>query len=113
MIVTNSFLENYNGYIKKKFGKNRIINWMNFLAFLKDESEKIINKLYLSNSSNLKDKPFNDQINIINPFLKFKMVVNINQESTKINNNTKGKNNNDILFIKQQHMKILTQTKIG
>ena len=86
---------------------------MNFLAFLKDESEKSINKLYLSTSSNLKDNPFNDQINIINSFLKFKKEGNINQESTKINNNIKDKNNNDILFIKQQHMKIITQTKIG
>ena len=34
---SNSFLENYNGYIKQKLGKNRIINWMNFLSLMKKE----------------------------------------------------------------------------
>ena len=51
---TNSFLENYNGYIKSKLGKNRIINWVNFLYFLKEESQRSINKLYNATGAYLK-----------------------------------------------------------
>lgn len=43
-------MENYNGYIKRILGKNRIINWVNFLNFIKDESERSITKL-LDNSN--------------------------------------------------------------
>ena len=42
-------MENYNGYIKRILG-NRIINWVNFLNFIKDESERSITKL-LDNSN--------------------------------------------------------------
>ena len=65
---TNSFLENYNGYIKQKLGKKRVINWMNFLTFIKEESTRSINKLYSATSKNLKNKSFSEQINIKNPF---------------------------------------------
>ena len=34
---TNSFLENYNGYIKSKLGNHKIINWIKFLNFIKDD----------------------------------------------------------------------------
>ena len=39
---TNNFLENYNGYIKSKLGKHRLINWVNFINFLKEESQRSI-----------------------------------------------------------------------
>ena len=42
---SNSFLENYYGYIKDKLGKKRIINWVNFLNFIKEESSRSIEKL--------------------------------------------------------------------
>ena len=42
---SNSFLENYNGIIKRKLGKNRIVNWVNFINFIKDESSRSIEKL--------------------------------------------------------------------
>ena len=32
---TNNFLENYNGYIKNKLGRHRVINWVNFIDFSK------------------------------------------------------------------------------
>ena len=67
---TNSFLENYNGYIKSKLGKNRIINWVNFLYFLKEESQRSINKLYNATGKNLKNIPFEEQLYIKNPFIK-------------------------------------------
>ena len=66
---TNSFLENYNCYIKQKLGKNRLINWMNFLNFIKDERKRSINKLYSATSTNLKDKSISEQINFTNPFI--------------------------------------------
>ena len=42
---SNSFLENYNGIIKRKLGKNRIVNWVNFINFIKDESSRSLEKL--------------------------------------------------------------------
>ena len=42
---SNSFLENYNGYIKEKLWKKRQVNWVNFLNFIKDESKRSIEKL--------------------------------------------------------------------
>ena len=41
---TNNFLENYNGYIKTHLGKNRYINWVNFIHFIKTESQRNSNK---------------------------------------------------------------------
>ena len=41
---TNNFLENYSRYIKLKLGEKRIINWINFLHFRKEESERSLNK---------------------------------------------------------------------
>ena len=51
---TNNFLENYNGYIKHILGKQRIINWVNFIHFIKSESGRSIEKLMNSNNNNLK-----------------------------------------------------------
>ena len=75
---SNSFLENYNGYIKEKLGKKRQVNWVNFLNFIKDESKRSIEKLLnssqqyensiLSNYYLKKDKDhnyYNDNNNII------------------------------------------------
>lgn len=42
---TNNFLENYSDYIKKKLGEKRVINWINFLHFIKEESNRTITKL--------------------------------------------------------------------
>ena len=49
---TNNFLENYNGFIKAQLGKKRIINWVNFLSFLKNESKRFIDKLLLNANFN-------------------------------------------------------------
>ena len=50
---TNNFLENYNRYIKFKLGEKRIVNWISFLHFIKEESDRSINKLINNNNSNL------------------------------------------------------------
>ena len=47
---TNNFLENYNGFAKSQLGKKRVINWVNFIHFLKNESNRSIDKL-LSNAN--------------------------------------------------------------
>ena len=85
---TNSFLENYNGYIKSKLGKNRVTNWVNFLNFLKEESQRSINKLYNATGKNLKNIPFEEQINIKNPFIKtYKNKVNLSKLDEAHNKN--------------------------
>ncbi len=67
---TNNFLENYNGYIKSKLGKHRIINWVNFLNFIKDESGRNINKLYDATTKNLKKMILRQQINTVKSDIK-------------------------------------------
>ena len=62
---TNNYLENYNGFIKSQLGKNRIINWVNFLHFIKSESGRSIEKLYSSNKKGInfqENKSFNQSI---------------------------------------------------
>ena len=49
---TNNYLENYNGYIKSQLGKHRLINWVNFINFIKLESQRSIDKLYNNISIN-------------------------------------------------------------
>ena len=51
---TNNFLENYNGYIKLNLGKHRIINWVNFIHFIKSESSPSIERLMNSGNNNAK-----------------------------------------------------------
>ena len=51
---SNSFIENYNGYIKEKLGKHRLVNWVNFIEFIKQESVRSISKLLNVANTNLK-----------------------------------------------------------
>ena len=50
---TNNYLENYNGYIKKQLGKNRVINWVNFIHFIKMESQRSVEKLINNQNYNI------------------------------------------------------------
>ena len=79
---TNNYLENYNGYIKKELGKNRVINWVNFIHFIKMESQRSVEKLI--NTQN-----FNISIDYIDT----------NFEKNEDNNQTK---NNTKKFIEKQ-----------
>ena len=38
----NNFLENYNGYLKNMLGKHMIINLVNFIHFIKAESQSLL-----------------------------------------------------------------------
>ena len=88
---TNSFLENYNGYIKSKLGKHRETNWVNFMNFIKDESGRIIDKLYNATSNNLKNLNINEQISTVNPFI-FSNINNVEDTKSNIKEYTKKKN---------------------
>ena len=46
-------MENYNGFIKHQLGKHRIINWVNFIDFIKKESQRSIEKLMNSQPNNI------------------------------------------------------------
>ena len=62
---TNNFLENYNGYLKMVLGKHRIINWVNFIHFIKAESQRSIEKLMNNCDNNMKTyKRLNEKENI-------------------------------------------------
>ena len=50
---TNNYLENYNGYIKKQLSKNRVINWVNFIHFIKMESQRSVEKLINNQNYNI------------------------------------------------------------
>ena len=52
---SNSFLENYNIYIKQNLGKHRIVNWVNFINFIKAESSRSIEKLLKAANSNISE----------------------------------------------------------
>ena len=49
---TNHFLENYNGFIKSLLGRKRVINWVNFIHFIKNESNRSIDKLLINANYN-------------------------------------------------------------
>ena len=59
---TNNYLENYNGYIKSQLGKHRIINWVNFINFIKLESQRSIDKLYNNTTFNKNTSIIPEQI---------------------------------------------------
>ena len=100
---TNSFLENYNGYIKSKLGKNRLTNWVNFINFLKEESQRSITKLYNATTTNLKNHPFEEQLIIKNPF------SNINSKKNILPDIDNDKNKNNI--ITADNIKMNTEEK--
>ena len=39
LVWSNSILENYNRHLKEKLGKNKTVNFINFLSFIKKEDE--------------------------------------------------------------------------
>lgn len=71
---SNSFLQNYNNYLKQKLGKNMIINCFTFLSFIKEESSRSIMQLSINDSFNISYKlkytkfknKFNNQTNLEN-----------------------------------------------
>jgi len=60
----NSYLENYNLFLKKSFGKKYNLNWDIFINFLKDESDRIRNKLTINAEKNIKKKSKETKFNL-------------------------------------------------
>ena len=85
---SNSFIENYNKYIKNKLGNKKLVNWYNFISFIKEESLRIIDKLNITDelnfSYNLKNTKFSTKYSSYN--LSYK----------------NDKNNNDIINEKKE-----------
>ena len=110
---TNNFLENYNGYIKNKLGKFRTVNWVNFLNFIKEESDRSIQKLLATNiktekysykpSKEIKLKKGNimNQMNNLNKSKTNEYKKDISSDYKKLINDTININtdDNDILKI--------------
>ena len=73
-IVVLNYLENYNGYLKKELGKHRIINWINFIHFIKQESQRSIEKLL-----NLQN------YNMSNDYIDFSKNITLNENNSIYN----------------------------
>ena len=111
---TNSFLENYNGYIKSKLGKHRETNWVNFMNFIKDESGRIIDKLYNATSNNLKNLNINEQISTVNPFI-FSNINIVEETKSNIKEYTKEKikENRQNLKLTSEDIDKIINSKLG
>ena len=79
--LTNNYLENYNGFIKSKLGKKRVINWINFINFIKEESGRSIKKLY---GNEIYTFTNNDKINLENKEKKEEIINLLEFENTNI-----------------------------
>ena len=99
---SNSFLENYNKYLKQRLGKKRIINWFNFISFIKEESKRSLDKLSINDNFNInyklkkmkfKNKFYNDK----NP------TDDIIDLSDDITSNIKNDNNEKIDIISKEN----------
>lgn len=50
---SNSFIENYNLYLKNKLGKKKTLTWIKFITFLKKESLRVRSKLTKNTDINI------------------------------------------------------------
>jgi len=107
-------LENYNGYLKTQLGKNRTINWVNFLNFLKLESDRTINKL-LDNSNifkcDINKAVKTNEVNNEYIFKKADIINEINEDIKYLSLEEKNNNNNFIenkkeIIINSQHVNV-------
>lgn len=93
---SNSFLENYNGYIKQKLGKHLVVNWVNFIEFIKSESSRSIEKLLNSANSKFSAVQENISINTLKEAIKNQPEIDdiiIEPEYYDYNNPTETKEN--------------------
>ena len=119
---TNNFLENYNGYIKSQLGKNRYINWVNFIHFIKTESQRHMNKLHENANANkliLKNK---EDKNILKDTEKKIIINNENNDNNNTHDNNEKdevkniicdtRNNNELLNANTNNLMIEKREKI-
>ena len=72
-IRANSYVETYNKFIKENLGKKRIINWYNFIIFLKNESKRIKDKIYTFDKQNIKYQQKKQNFDIL--YIKLIMII--------------------------------------
>ena len=101
-------MENYNGYIKSQLGKHRIINWINFINFIKLESQRSIDKLYNNTTSN---KNTNSIPNLIINNTENRKINEYNSENNNINLNITYKK--DDLGLKNKSFISIIYSKVG
>lgn len=65
-IRANSYVETYNKFIKENLGKKRIVNWYNFIIFLKNESKRIKDKIYTFDKQNININKKKQNFDILN-----------------------------------------------
>ena len=72
-IRANSYVETYNKFIKENLGKKRIVNWYNFIIFLKNESKRIKDKIYTFDKQNININKKKQNFDILN--IKLIMII--------------------------------------
>ena len=65
-IRANSYVKTYNKFIKENLGKKRIVNWYNFIIFLKNESKRIKDKIYTFDKQNININKKKQNFDILN-----------------------------------------------
>ena len=76
---TNSFLENYNNFIKHNLGKKNIVSWLNFIEFIYDDIERNEKKLYQDSNKNIRYH---------SKYTKFKLGKYLESNHNNYNNNS-------------------------
>ena len=84
-IRSNSILENYNKYLKEKLGSKKIVNYINFLSFIKGEDERFFKEF------NIKSRNYAE-------ILKFRKKSYLDTGAKDVNTNNNKYNSNDILM---------------
>ena len=72
-IRANSYVKTYNKFIKEYLRKKRIVNWYNFIIFLKNESKRIKDKIYTFDKQNININKKKQNFDILN--IKLIMII--------------------------------------
>ena len=92
-----------------------MINWVNFLNFLKEKSQRSIDKLYNGPNSQISNFQLNNQLNLINPFLNVACDTKNEDKNTYIDND-KSQNNDNLTSNNEKNqfdLKQILVSKIG
>ena len=97
---SNSYIENYNLYLKRKLGKKYNLSWNKFLRFIKNESLRFRNKLTFETNINIDYNSKKTKFGNLkyNPIDFIDENDNILNNSTKIKTLTKNSKENEIVF---------------
>ena len=77
-VRSNSYIESYNKYVKNELGNKKIVNWVTFINFLKNESERTKKKLIEIANQNVKVSKNKSKFGI-NKYKKRPKIMFLNQ----------------------------------